>query len=73
MAGYRRPLSVTPAPAEMLTRSRAAGLTLMLLNRAQALFRPSFTRNVLPSMYVVPLLPMIAALTIRGEVPRLTR
>ena len=59
-------------PALMLAPSRAAGLMPMLLKTAQELFSPSFMRRELPSMYLVPPLPMIAALTMRGDVPRFT-
>ena len=56
----------------MDTPSRAAGLMPMLVKVAQELFSPSFMRRELPSMYFVPPLPMTAALTMRGDVPRCT-
>ena len=59
-------------PAPTAAPSRAAGLMLMLVKTAQALFSPSFMRRELPSTYLVPPLPMTAALTMRGDVPRST-
>ena len=43
----------------------------MLVKTAQALFSPSFMRRELPSTYLVPPLPMTAALTMRGDVAAL--
>ena len=48
------PERVTLWTLAMVTLSAAAGEMDMLLNVAQALFRPSFTRSVLPCMNVVP-------------------
>ena len=67
-----RPVSVTLPPEATVTASRADGLMPMLVKSAQVLFSPSFMRREPPSMYLVPRLPMRAALTIRGDVPRLT-
>src|SRR5665647_3092258 len=67
-----RPLRVRLPPGPMLAWSRGAGLIDMLLKTAQVLLRPSFMRSSLPSMNVTPPLPMSAALTMRGEEPRLT-
>ena len=59
-------------PAVTLAPSRAAGLMPMLVKIAQELLRPSFMRREPPSMKLVPVLPRIAALTMRGESPRLS-
>jgi len=56
----------------MLAWSRGAGLIDMLLKTAHVLLRPSFMRSSLPSMNFTPPLPMSAALTMRGESPRLS-
>jgi len=55
----------------METWSAGAGVTDMLVNSAHVLSRPSFMRSMLPSMKVTPLVLMIAALTMRGDVPLL--
>src|SRR5450759_4172422 len=67
-----RPLRVRLPPGLMLAWSRGAGLIDMLVKTAQVLLRPSFMRSSLPSMNFTPPLPMSAALTMRGEDPRLT-